>query len=95
MSNLAEVDCFDSKRTSNISAMPSASDIGKSLVAVGLVIAVAGLLLWAGVGRSWLGRLPGDIHFRRGNTQVYIPIVTCLVISVVLTLLSWFFRNRN
>jgi hypothetical protein len=75
--------------------MPSAPEIGKSLVLVGLAIVAAGLLLWSGLGRSWFGRLPGDLHFRRGNSQVYFPIVTCLVISAVLTLLSWFFRGRK
>ena len=75
--------------------MPSATEIGKFLVVVGLVIVATGVLLWSGLGRSWLGRLPGDIHFRRGNTQVYFPIVTCLVLSAVLTVLSWLFRGRN
>jgi hypothetical protein len=69
-------------------------DLGKSLVVLGLSVALVGAVLWSGIGRSWLGRLPGDIHVRRGQTEIYFPIVTCIVVSVILTLLSWLFRNR-
>ena len=69
------------------------SELGKALVIIGLVIAAVGLLLWAGVGRGWFGRLPGDIHYSRGNFTFAFPIVTCLLISAVLTLLLWLFRR--
>lgn len=69
------------------------NDIGKLLVVAGLLIAVAGALLWSGIGRNWLGRLPGDIHFSRGNFHFYIPIATCLLLSAVLTLLMWLLRK--
>jgi hypothetical protein len=68
-------------------------DIGKILVVVGLCIAGVGLLLWTGVGKGWFGKLPGDIHISRGNFNFYFPIVTCLLISAVLTLLFWLFRR--
>jgi membrane protein implicated in regulation of membrane protease activity len=68
-------------------------DIGKILFVVGLVIAGVGLLLWSGIGRGWLGRLPGDIHYSKGNFSFYFPIVTCLIISAILTLLMWLFRK--
>lgn len=71
------------------------ADLGKTLVVLGLVVAAIGLVLWSGVGRGWIGRLPGDIHYRRGNFQVYFPIVTCLALSVLLTLLAWLFRGRR
>ena len=71
------------------------SELGKSLVILGVVIAVIGLLLWSGLGRSWIGRLPGDIHYRRGNFQVSFPLDTCLLISVVLSLLAWLFGGRR
>ena len=71
------------------------SEVGKLLVVAGLVLVVVGALLWSGVGREWLGRLPGDIHFTnaRGSFSFYFPIVTCLLISVVLTLLLWLFKR--
>lgn len=68
-------------------------EVGKMLFVIGLLIAVAGLLLWSGVGRGWLGQLPGDVHYQKGNFSVHFPIVTCIVISVVLTLLMWLFRR--
>jgi len=69
-------------------------DIGKTLVIVGLVIAVAGLVLVL-VGRvPWLGRLPGDIYVQRGNWSFYFPIATSIVLSVLLTLLFWLFGRR-
>ena len=71
------------------------SELGKSLVILGVVIVVIGLLLWSGLGRSWIGRLPGDIHYRRGNFQVSFPLVTCLLISVVLSLFAWLLRGRR
>ena len=69
------------------------NDFGKLLFIVGLIMAAAGLLLWSGLGRSWLGRLPGDIHYSKGNFSFYFPIVTCLILSLLLTLLLWLFRK--
>ncbi|MGI8891223.1 MAG: DUF2905 domain-containing protein [Chthoniobacterales bacterium] len=63
------------------------------LVIFGAVIILLGLLLWSGFGASWLGRLPGDIRIERGHTGFYFPIVTCIIISVVVSLLLSFFRR--
>ena len=69
-------------------------DVGRLLIVVGLVVAAvgAGLLVLPQV--PWLGRLPGDIHVERGNFSIHFPIVTCLVVSAVLTLLLSFFFRR-
>jgi hypothetical protein len=69
------------------------NEVGKVLVVVGIVVTAIGLLLWAGVGKNWLGRLPGDIHYTRGNSSFYFPIVTCLLLSLLLTLLLRIFRR--
>jgi len=69
------------------------NDLGKFLVIVGLLIAAVGGLLWSGLGKGWLGRLPGDINYSKGNFSFHFPIVTCLIVSVVLTLLLWLFRK--
>jgi membrane protein implicated in regulation of membrane protease activity len=69
------------------------NDLGKFLVVAGLAIAAVGLLLWSGIGKSWLGRLPGDIHYTRGNFSFSFPIVTCLILSALLSLLLWLFRK--
>ena len=58
--------------------------MGKLLVIVGLVIALIGVLVMIGVP---LGRLPGDISYQQGNTRFYFPIVTCLVLSVLFSIL--------
>ncbi len=69
------------------------NDLGRFLVIVGLALAALGGLLWSGLGRGWVGRLPGDIHYSRGHFAFYFPIVTCLLASVLLTLLLWLFRK--
>jgi hypothetical protein len=71
------------------------SDLGKPLVVIGLGIAAAGAVLWSGLGRSWIGRLPGDIHVRRGGADFYFPLATCVVLSVALSLVAWLVRGRH
>src|SRR5207245_171841 len=71
----------------------SVPELGKFLVGLGAVIVVLGLLLWSGVGSGWLGRLPGDIRIERGNSTFYFPIVTCIIISIVLSLIFSLFRR--
>ena len=68
-------------------------ELGKVLAVFGGVIMIFGFALWAGMGTGWLGLLPGDIRIERGNSGFYFPIVTCLVISIVLTLILSFFRR--
>ncbi|HEY2102844.1 MAG TPA: DUF2905 domain-containing protein [Chthoniobacterales bacterium] len=57
-------------------------DLGRFLAMTGIAIVILGILLWSGVGVSWLGRLPGDIRIERGNSAFYFPVVTCIVISI-------------
>ncbi|HWP65993.1 MAG TPA: DUF2905 domain-containing protein [Candidatus Limnocylindria bacterium] len=69
-------------------------EIGRMLVLLGAVVVVVGLVLMLAPHVPWLGRLPGDVVVTRERFTVYFPIVTCLVVSVVLTLLlNLFFRN--
>jgi hypothetical protein len=69
------------------------TELGKFLVVAGILLATLGALLWSGVGRTWLGRLPGDIHFTKGSFSFHFPLVTCLLISALLTFLLWLFRR--
>ena len=64
--------------------------MGPLLLKVGLIIAGIGLIIMAGVP---LGRLPGDILIQRGNTTFYVPIVTCIVLSLLATVLLSLFRR--
>ena len=65
--------------------------MGRLLVVVGLVIAGAGLLISLGVP---IGRLPGDIAYRRGNFSFYFPLTTSILASIILTLLLMLFGRR-
>ena len=58
------------------------------LIAIGVVFVAVGLL-WPWLTRLGLGRLPGDIAVERGNFSFYFPIVTCVIVSVVLSLILW------
>ena len=69
------------------------NELGRVLVILGLLISAIGVLLWSGVGKGWLGRLPGDIHYTKGNLSFHFPIVTCILLSLVLTLVLWLFRK--
>lgn len=68
-------------------------ELGKFLVILGAVIVILGLLLWTGIGSGFIGKLPGDIRIERGNSAFYFPIVTCIIISIVLSLLFSLFRR--
>jgi hypothetical protein len=69
--------------------------IGRTLIALGLIIVALGLILTLGEKLPIrLGRLPGDIVIRGKNSVFYFPLVTCLVVSVVLSLLLWLFGRR-
>jgi hypothetical protein len=70
------------------------TDLGKFLVVLGGVIVIAGaVLLLAARFHLPLGRLPGDIVYRGKNTVFYFPIVTCILLSIILSLLLWLFRR--
>lgn len=80
--------------------MGDASTIGKYLIVFGVVLAVLGLVVTLlpkfpvlhGL-LSWLGKLPGDVYIRKENVSFYFPIVTCLLISIVLTLVFSFLKR--
>ena len=62
-------------------------EVGRFIVTIGVITVLVGLVLWSGFAPKWLGRLPGDIRIERGNSSFYFPIVTCIILSVVLSLL--------
>jgi hypothetical protein len=65
--------------------------MGRLLIVIGLVMVAAGLLIQFGVP---IGRLPGDISYKRDNFSFYFPLTTSIVASVVLTLLFWLLNRR-
>ncbi|WP_298273442.1 DUF2905 domain-containing protein [Geobacter sp.] len=67
--------------------------LGRSLIAMGLVIALIGVVLTFAGKIPWLGRLPGDIYFKRNNFTFYFPLATSIIISVILSLILWLLRK--
>ena len=72
--------------------------LAKMLLLFGLLMVLLGLVLLVAGHFSgkvpWLGRLPGDIYIERGSWTFYFPLATCLIVSVVLTLLFSLFSRR-
>ena len=73
--------------------MSGLSELGRVVLVVGVVLVVAGLVLMIGGKVPWLGRLPGDITIQRGNSRFYFPLVTCLLLSLLVTLVLRLFRH--
>lgn len=67
-------------------------DIGRILIITGLVLALAGVVLTF-AGRTPIGRLPGDLVYKRGNFTFYFPLMTSLLLSILLTFVLWLFRR--
>jgi hypothetical protein len=63
--------------------------IGKSLIAFGILLTVVGAIMLFAGKVPWLGRLPGDIQVEGKHYTIYFPIVTCLLLSVLLSLVFW------
>lgn len=73
--------------------MADFSGLGKMLMIVGIVLIIVGGLLYLGGKIPGIGRLPGDIVIKRGNLTIYFPVVTCIILSLLLSLvLAWFRR---
>ena len=68
-------------------------DIGRTLLVVGAVLFVVGLILTFGARIPGLGRLPGDIVVRKGNFTFYFPLLTSILLSLLLTAILSFFRR--
>jgi hypothetical protein len=68
-------------------------EFGRGLVILAVIIGLIGILLWGGWFPRWLGRLPGDIRIERAHSAFYFPIVTCVLISLLVSLLVSLFRR--
>ena len=69
------------------------NDTGKILIVCGLLIAGVGLFISLGGKFNVPGKLPGDIHIERENFSFYFPLGTCLLVSLVFSLILWFFKR--
>jgi hypothetical protein len=71
----------------------SAREFGLGLALLGGALVVLGVLVWAGA-LTWFGRLPGDIRIERDGLRIYVPIVSMLLVSLVLSLLFRVIKGR-
>jgi len=69
------------------------AELGKTLVVFGIILAVLGVGLWGLGGLPIIGRLPGDIYIRRGSFTFYFPLATCIVLSIIFSLIVMLFRR--
>ncbi|MBA3722122.1 MAG: DUF2905 domain-containing protein [Parachlamydiaceae bacterium] len=68
--------------------------MGKLLLIIGSICLIAGLLISFGIRIPYLGKLPGDISFKGEHFQFYFPIVTCIVLSIILSLIFYLFSKN-
>ena len=69
------------------------SDLGRWLIVAGVILVVVGAVFLLAPKIPWLGKLPGDISLKRGNFSFYFPLGTCIIISIMLTLIMYLFRR--
>jgi len=69
------------------------TELGKTLILLGVVLVVVGVVLSLAGRIPWLGHLPGDITIERGRFSFYFPLTTCILISVVISLVLYLFRR--
>jgi hypothetical protein len=81
-----------SRQAARVRACYTFDPMQRVLIVVGLAILAVGIA-WPFLVRIGIGRLPGDILIRRGGFTLYVPIVTCILVSAVLTLLLWIARR--
>jgi len=67
--------------------------LGKSLIIFGLIIIVFGIIITFAGKIPWLGRLPGDIQIKKENFAFYFPLATCMLVSVIVSLLLWLLKR--
>jgi uncharacterized protein HemY len=66
---------------------------GKSLIFLGIVLVILGMIFVFGTKIPWLGQLPGDIYIQRERFTFYFPLMTCLIVSVIVSLVLYFLRR--
>lgn len=68
--------------------------LGRILVIFGIVLILVGLILTSGIKIPYLGRLPGDICIKKPNFTFYFPLTTCILLSIILSLIFWFLGRK-
>ncbi len=73
--------------------MPELPQLGRVLVVLGLALGAFGLLLSLGGRLPWLGRLPGDLVIERPGLRLYLPIASCVLLSLLVSAVLWLLRR--
>jgi Protein of unknown function (DUF2905) len=68
-------------------------ELGKILIILGILLAVVGLIAVFRIQIPWLGKLPGDFYVKRNNVQIYFPLATCILLSLLLSAILYLFRK--
>jgi len=74
--------------------MADLSSLAKVIILVGLLVTATGILFLFSEKMPWFGRLPGDIYIQKENFNFYFPITTCVIISVLLSIILYFLTKR-
>jgi hypothetical protein len=86
---------LSTSRLDTAGPLPYPGNVGRALIILGIVLVIVGLTVSYGPRMPFrIGRLPGDIYIHKNNTTFYFPIVTCILVSVVLSLVMWIFNRR-
>ena len=67
--------------------------LGKSLIILGIIIAAIGIIITFAGKIPWLGRFPGDLYIKRENFTFYFPLTTCILLSIILSLIFWLLKK--
>lgn len=68
--------------------------VGKTIILIGIIVIVVGIVIYFFADKlRWLGNLPGDIRYENGNTRIYFPVVTMLIISLLLNLIGYLIKK--
>lgn len=73
--------------------MQEFTGIGRSLILIGALLIVIGVIIIFGPRIPFIGRLPGDIYIKKGNFSLYFPLATSILISIAITLIMYLFRK--
>lgn len=77
-----------------VEGMSEFNAFGKMLIIIGIIMIIAGGLFMFGSKIPFMGRMPGDIAIQKKSVGFYFPITTCIIISIILSLISWLFGRK-
>ena len=70
------------------------ADLGKSIIFIGIALVIIGIIITMAGKIPGAGKLPGDIFIKKGNFSLYFPLTTCILLSIVLSVIMYFFGKK-